>query len=143
MSSHRDDVGWASPTIFLKGGQCPPYLVRGTSWRVISSGILVCLLLGGCASSSPAPISLTEEQFAALYDDHQAVTDVWYMGSDSQYNYFCMEHWTANADGTNATMDKRSFYEVALAELDVKHPFAYTHDEDQWRLLRPKKLPPA
>jgi hypothetical protein len=103
--------------------------------------ITICMLAGACAASQQAPTTLTEEQFADLYNDHQAVTDVWYMGSDSQYNYFCMEHWTLNADGSNATLDNQKFYRVPPTEFGVKHPFMYTSNQDQWRLLRPTKLP--
>ena len=104
-------------------------------------GLVAAILLGGCAASQPKPTTLTREQFATLYDDKQAITDVWYMGSDSQYNYFCMEHWTVTPDGNDAKRDSQKFYQVSLAEVGVKDPFPLTHDPSQWRLMRPKHLP--
>jgi hypothetical protein len=55
-----------------------------------------------------------------------------------------MEHWTfkPNKKGVvDAVMDRREFYQVDMEELPIPLPFALTKDEDQWRLLRPKRLP--
>jgi hypothetical protein len=105
--------------------------------------LLAAMLAVGCASQSSqqAPTTLTREEFAALYDDTQAVTDVWYMGSDGQYSHFCMEHWTVTSDGNDAKLDSRKFYQVPITEVGVKNPFPVTSDESLWRLMRPKKLP--
>jgi hypothetical protein len=52
-----------------------------------------------------------------------------------------MEHWTFKPDGTDATLDRRSFYKVAVTELGVKRPFPLTYNQDQWRLMRPHGEP--
>jgi hypothetical protein len=106
--------------------------------------LLASILLTGCAASNSAPpATLTKDQFAALYNDEDAVTDVWYTGSDSQYHYFCMEHWTFKPDGSAAHLDSQKFYQVSVAEFGVKRPFAHTTDPQQWRLMRPKGMPPG
>jgi hypothetical protein len=99
------------------------------------------LLLGvmaGCSSvPAGAPTTLSRTQFKALYADTDAITDVYYMGSDSQYHHFIMEHWTIKPDGSDGTLDSSKHYQVSVEELIVEKPFAYTTDKDHWRLLRP------
>jgi hypothetical protein len=105
--------------------------------KVLSAAVIVAFLAVGCAQPPAPPVTLTREQFATLYDDHDNVTDVWYMGSDEDYHHFCMEHWTATADGSNGHLDSQKFYQVPVDELGVKRPFHLTMNPDQWRLLRP------
>jgi hypothetical protein len=101
--------------------------------------IILAGLLGGCVVHSAPPATLTHEQFATLYDDEQKYNFVWYMGSDTQYHYFCMEHWIMKSDGSDLDhRDARKFFQVELAELGVKRPFTRTNNENQWRLLRPR-----
>jgi len=106
--------------------------------------LLSLLLSSGCALFHPTPqtTTLSGYDFAKVFDNYTLYTDVWYMGTDSQNHHFCMEHWTLKADGSNATMDKRDFYQVSVLEWNIVRPFALTTDETQWRLLRPKR-PPA
>jgi hypothetical protein len=111
--------------------------------KFLRAVLILAFVVAGCAAPDAPPVSLTREQFATLYDDHDAVTDVWYMGSDDQNHHFCMEHWTVNPDGSDAKLDSRRFYLVAVTELGVKRPFPVTTNQDQWRLLRPHGDPKA
>ena len=105
-------------------------------WKVwLITGCL--LLAGGCATTA-TPQLITQDQFESLYKDEQNITDVWYMGRDAQYDYFCMEQWAIKPDGSDGTLLHREFYKVTLADFQVKLPFAYTTDSTQWRLMRPK-----
>jgi hypothetical protein len=97
--------------------------------------LLTAACLAGCSTQNPTTV--TEKQFITYYQDQDTYTDVWYMGSDTTYDYFCMEHWTFKPDGSDATLDKRSFYRVTLVSNKVKSPFPVTQDEQKWRLMRP------
>src|SRR5271154_605421 len=99
------------------------------------------LLLAGCTVFHPAPptTTLSGYDFARIFDNYDLYTCVWYMGSDTQYHHFCMEHWKLNEKATDGTMDKRDLYQVSVQEWNVPRPFALTDDENQWRLLRPKR----
>jgi hypothetical protein len=113
-------------------------IARRAAWVL---AFTAALQLAGCAAPAPPPLTLTRTQFLTQYNNYQAFTDVWYMGSDSQFNYFRMEHWKLNPDGTNASLDSYKIYRVSLTELGVKDPFPLTQNENQWRLLRPRHLP--
>jgi hypothetical protein len=104
---------------------------------------LLPLLITGCAASH-APETITEDQFVQYYQDQTTYTDVYYMGSDNQFDYFCMEHWTlTNADKpetASGKMDSQNFYKVAVTPertQKVKKPFPLTYVQDNWRLMRP------
>jgi hypothetical protein len=116
-------------------------------WRSCRFALLALLLTAGCAlfrSPEDEPVTLGRYDFIRVFENYDLYTDVWYMGSDSVYHHFCMEHWTfkPNKKGVvDAVMDRREFYQVDMEELPIPLPFALTKDEDQWRLLRPKRLP--
>ena len=99
------------------------------------------LLLTGCSTSSvPAdpPVTLTRDQFSAVYDDRKDFTDVWYMGSDAQYHHFLFEHWTIDdPNKVNGHLDSQKSIQVPVTEVGVKRPFPFTYNHDQWRLMRP------
>jgi hypothetical protein len=98
-------------------------------------GLLIAATLAGCSSESASTVD--EKQFATLFKDDQTYTDVMYMGSDGGYDYFCMEHWTIQPDGSDGKLDKRNFYRVMLTNQHVKDPFPLTYDENKWRVMRP------
>jgi hypothetical protein len=83
---------------------------------------------------------ISTDQFNELYADRKTVTDVWYMGSDSTFDYFRMEHWTIKPDGSSGQMDNQNTYKVAIAESGgVKDNFPFTTDQSKWRLLYPTR----
>lgn len=107
-------------------------------FRGLALGLTFSLAIfaGGCASHSATTVD--EEQFATIFNDTETNNMVLYMGSDDRYDYFCMEHVTVNKDGTDATLDKKTYYRVALMNQKIKNPFPLTSNEDKWRILRPK-----
>jgi hypothetical protein len=106
--------------------------------KLLRTAIILAGLIGGCAVHPTVPVTLTREQFAALYDDEDKYNFVWYMGSDAQYHHFCLQHWTLKPDGSDLDhMDNCKYYQVEVTELGVKRPFPWTNNQNQWRLLRP------
>jgi hypothetical protein len=103
------------------------------------------LSLAGCSTNSGGadpPVTLTREQFATLYNNRKAFTDVYYMGTDSQYHHFLFEHWTiTDPNSVNGHLDLQKSVQVAVTELGVKRPFPLTYNKDQWRLMRPRGDP--
>jgi len=114
---------------------------------MLTRTLLLCSLMlpiFGC-SSADAPTNfataqtLSFQSYEHLYYGH-TYTCIWYTGSDANFNYYAMEHWSLNADKTDGQLLGRDLYKVAVGDININSPMDLTTDHDKWVLIWPTKL---
>jgi hypothetical protein len=97
----------------------------------------------GCGGPNTPPNFGSAQQLSLMSYEQlysgQTYSCIWYAGSDSDFNYYSMEHWSINADKTDGHLISRDLYKIAIGDINIDNPMPLTNDPDKWVLIWPTK----